>query len=131
MKGIDLKVYGTAPSGALLVSADEVNVGVQSLIDENAQLQQRANELEAQVELLRSAALNAISFMAGGEAKAQLRDAYDATPAQCLAEIKAEAAASAVRSSLRTFGNADLSEDEIKRLANEYANTIHKQKGGE
>ena len=46
MKGIDLKVYGTAPNGALLVSADEVNTGVQSLIDENNQLKQRNAELE-------------------------------------------------------------------------------------
>ena len=45
----------------------------------------------SQVEVLRKAALNAISLMSGGEAKAQLRDAYDATPQQCLAEIKVEA----------------------------------------
>lgn len=45
----------------------------------------------SQVEVLRKAALNAISLMPGGESKAQLRDAYDATPSQCLTEIKAEA----------------------------------------
>ena len=47
--------------------------------------------LKAQVNYLREAALDAISFMVGGEAKAKLRDAYDATPEQCLAEVKAKA----------------------------------------
>lgn len=40
--------------------------------------------------------INAISFMSGGETKAQLRDAYDATPQQHLAELKAEAAKAAI-----------------------------------
>lgn len=47
--------------------------------------------LKAQVNCLRKAALDAISYMAGGEAKANLRDAYDATPEQCLSEVKAKA----------------------------------------
>lgn len=48
-------------------------------------------QLKAQVNCLREAALDAISFMVGGEAKAKLRDAYDATPEQCLAKVKAKA----------------------------------------
>lgn len=59
-----------------------------------ATLQKRLKEVEqlkAQVNCLRDAALDAISFMVGGEAKAKLRDAYDATPEQCLAEVKAKA----------------------------------------
>lgn len=51
--------------------------------------QEQINQLKAQVNCLRKAALDAISYMTGGEAKANLRDAYDATPEQCLAEVKA------------------------------------------
>ena len=53
--------------------------------------QEQIDALKAQVNYLRKAALDAISFMVGGEAKANLRDAYDATPEQCLAEVKAKA----------------------------------------
>lgn len=52
--------------------------------------QEQIDALKAQVNCLRKAALDAISYMTGGEAKANLRDAYDATPAQCLAEVKAK-----------------------------------------
>jgi hypothetical protein len=48
-------------------------------------------ELAAQVEVLRIAALNAVQSMSGGKAKADLRDTYDATPAACLAQVKADA----------------------------------------
>ena len=54
-------------------------------------LERENAELKAQVEQLRLAALKAISFMSGGEAKADLRDAYDSAPDQCLAEVKAQA----------------------------------------
>jgi len=47
-------------------------------------------ELQAKVEVLRIAALNAVQSMSGGKAKADLRDTYDATPAACLAQVKAE-----------------------------------------
>ena len=53
--------------------------------------QEQINALKAQVNCLRKAALDAISYMTGGEAKANLRDAYDATPEQCLAKVKAKA----------------------------------------
>lgn len=69
--------------------------------EEILQLKQRNAELAAQVEQLRLAALNAISFMAGGEAKAQLRDAYDAAPTQCLAEHDREVAARAVSEAMK------------------------------
>lgn len=59
--------------------------------------------LKAQVNCLRKAALDAISYMTGGEAKASLRDAYDATPEQCLAEVKA-GAIRAMQKELETFG---------------------------
>lgn len=55
-------------------------------------------ELKAQVNCLRKAALDAINYMTGGEAKANLRDAYDATPEQCLAEVKAKAIEDAANS---------------------------------
>ena len=48
---IDLKVYGTAPSGALLVSADEVNTAVQGLIDEIAKLRQVADASPKEADL--------------------------------------------------------------------------------
>jgi len=57
-----------------------------ALADYIAAVEAERDALAAQVEQLRLAALNAISFMSGGDAKAALRDAYDATPAQCLAE---------------------------------------------
>ncbi|MFM7810845.1 MAG: hypothetical protein ACKO7M_03685, partial [Acinetobacter junii] len=69
------------------------------------------DQLQAQIEVLRSAALNAISVMPGGQAKADLRDAYDATPDQCLAfhdaEIKAQAVIDAIdahKNRVMTFG---------------------------
>ena len=60
--------------------------------------QEQIEQLKAQVNCLRKAALDAISFMTGGEAKANLRDAYDATPEQCLAEVKAKAIEDAANS---------------------------------
>ena len=54
-------------------------------------LEQERDALAAHVEQLRIAALNAVQLMSGGKAKADLRDAYDATSAQHLAEIKAQA----------------------------------------
>ena len=138
MKSIDLKVYGAAPNGELLVGANEVHSGVQSIIDENTQLKQRNAELAAQIELLREAVKGVKRIKDNAALKTsyaawrKLNEALEATPAQCLAEVKAQASASAIRSALRTFGNADLSEDEIKRLANEYANQIRQQaKAGE
>jgi hypothetical protein len=62
------------------------NFGGESMTD-----QEQIDALKAQVNCLRKAALDAISYMTGGEAKANLRDAYDATPEQCLAEVKAKA----------------------------------------
>lgn len=56
------------------------------------QLQAERDALAAHVERLRIAALNAISFMSGGQYKAELRDAYDETPQQSLAEHDAEVA---------------------------------------
>ena len=53
--------------------------------------QEQIDALKAQVNCLREAALDAIFSMVGGEAKAKLRDAYDAIPEQCLAEVKAKA----------------------------------------
>ena len=53
--------------------------------------QEQIDTLKAQVNCLREAALDAIFSMVGGEVKAKLRDAYDATPEQCLAEVKAKA----------------------------------------
>lgn len=57
---------------------------------------EQIDALKAQVNCLRKAALDAISYMTGGEAKANLRDAYDMTPEQCLAEVKAKAIEDAV-----------------------------------
>lgn len=53
--------------------------------------QEQIDKLKAQVNCLRDAALDAISFMPGGEAKAKLRDAYDATQEQCLSDVKVKA----------------------------------------
>lgn len=55
------------------------------------ELEEKNAALAAQVEALRSAALDAISFMPGGEAKAALRDAYDAIPQHHLRQVRADA----------------------------------------
>lgn len=59
--------------------------------DSVAKLLAERDALAAQLDVLRTAALNAISFMSGGTAKAKLRDAYDATPQQCLRDVQASA----------------------------------------
>ena len=89
-------------------------------------------ELKVQVEQLRLAALNAISFMAGGEAKAKLRDAYDATPAQCLAEHDREVAARAAKAGF-VAGFTYCYEQDCEPLAGlaESANYANKIKSGE
>ena len=48
--------------------------------------EQEIAQLKANNNRLRLAALNAISFMSGGDAKAELRDAYDETPEESLIE---------------------------------------------
>ena len=89
-------------------------------------------ELSAQVEVLRVAALNAISFMSGGQAKAKLRDAYDATPAQCLAardaEIKAQAGRDGFIAGYFHCRNEGFQfEDELENSADAYANQLRQQ----
>lgn len=64
---------------------------VEALSDMVEILKAERDVLAAQLDVLRTAALNAISFMSGGTAKAELRDAYDATPQQCLRDVQAEA----------------------------------------
>lgn len=58
--------------------------------DQIRELQAEVERLKSYCDRLRTAALNAISMMPGGNAKADLRDAYDETPAQCLAAHDAE-----------------------------------------
>ena len=70
---------------------DEFMRNAEKLESERDAALAREAELVAQVEVLRIAALNAIQRMSGGEAKADLRDAYDATPTQHLRDIQAEA----------------------------------------
>lgn len=125
MKGIDLKVYGTAPNGALLVSADEVNTGVQSLIDENNQLKQRNAELEAQVELLQDFLAQAKKF----NPEITVPEFLMRT-GQCLAEVKAQA----VEDALSAVEHYALVPDTTLVCINalrKYANTICNRKGGE
>lgn len=54
------------------------------------QLEQENEQLMANNNRLRLAALDAIHFMPGGDAKAELCDAYDETPEQSLNEHYAE-----------------------------------------
>lgn len=132
MKGIDLKVYGTAPSGALLVSADEVNSGIQSLIDENANLKQRNAELEAKVHRL--------LYFAQGIAEGKSADAslygvmafswfnqaeylIKTIPAQCLAEHDREVTARAVDECV-SIAHSKFSCTGITSALSEYANKI-------
>lgn len=82
------KVY-TDANGSSLIAIE--GKGEYLPVEEFLQIQRENAELKARVEQLRLAALNAISFMSGGQAKADLRDAYDSAPSQCLAEIKAQA----------------------------------------
>lgn len=63
----------------------------QDIPDDCHEIKAERDALAAQVDLLRLAVLSAVQKISGGQTKADLRDAYDATPEQCLAEIKAEA----------------------------------------
>jgi hypothetical protein len=58
--------------------------------DARKEAEQERDQLKAQVERLRLAALKAIQHMPGGVNKADLRDAYDETPEQSLALHNAE-----------------------------------------
>ena len=60
------------------------------------ELERERNELAAQVDSLRSAILNAIQFIPGGNVKANLRDAYDETPPAALAALKVQCQADGV-----------------------------------
>ena len=95
--------------------------------ERDAALAQNA-ELVAQVEVLRIAALNAIQQMSGGEAKADLRDAYDATPTQCLRDIQAEAGrAGFVAGANWLYASqleTDVIEDDKVDAANRYAERV-------
>lgn len=71
--------------------ANKLNHEMKQVYDMFDAVKVERDQLKAQVNCLRKAALDAISYMTGGEAKANLRDAYDATPEQCLAEVKAKA----------------------------------------
>lgn len=107
------------------VSAEELNDYLDNVEKEIIQLKKERDELKAQVEQLRLAALRAISFMPGGEAKATLRDAYDATPAQCLAARDAEIVRVAFIAAINATGQGyngeiGLSDDEIVDLAELY-----------
>lgn len=95
-------------------SADQIKTQLAELERQNA-------ELVAQVEALRIAALNAIQQMSGGEAKADLRDAYDATPAQCLRDIQAEAGRASYQACLQNIG---YHEPEWQDDANAYAERV-------
>ena len=130
-----------------LVSAlderDALAAQVEQLRERFGQYAMENTALSCMVNDLRSAALNAISFMSGGNAKAALRDAYDATAEQCLAEIKAKAVADAVNAHPETIAYIQhygqtrskgdhydiwLSSSDLIR----YANQLHKAaKGGE
>jgi hypothetical protein len=75
----------------LVSERDYFKNGMAELQDIIDKMQPERDVLAAQVQVLRIAALNAIQAMSGGDAKADLRDAYDATPAACLAQVKADA----------------------------------------
>jgi hypothetical protein len=85
---------------------------------------ERLDELMAQVAVLRIAALNAVQTMSGGKVKADLRDAYDATPEQCLREIQAKAVIAAANACNKYSGDFCAHHDLMK-----YANRI--RQGGE
>jgi len=86
------------------------------------------SELLAQVELLRIAALNAVQSMSGGKAKADLRDAYDTTPAACLARVRADAVSEFIQF-MYSSSDCQLCEKSLN-TASEYAERI-KQGGTE
>ena len=75
-----------------------------------------------QIEVLRIAALNAVQQMSCGEAKADLRDAYDATPAQCLRFVQANAVmqAAAYLESIQSTSKSDY------ELLEDFANSIRR-----
>lgn len=97
-----------------------------------AELEQREAELAATVERLRIAALNAISIMPSGQAKADLRDAFDDTPEQNLSAVKRDAYRQGFHDGLWRSNN-DFNGDEFLQpevdveadfAANEYAERV-------
>ncbi len=62
-----------------------------ALVNKNQQLQTKITESEARVGRLEKAALISIHALSGGDAKAEVRDIYDETPAQSLQHIEAAA----------------------------------------
>jgi seryl-tRNA synthetase len=125
------------------VGAEELNDYMDSLEKEIIQLEQENRELKAQVEQLRDAgndvyaelqqwALQSSHKETDAVFKAW-RKAREATPAQCLAEIKAQAGRDAVVSALRLYGEPSMTVSEIDSLADRYANQLRHQvnKAGE
>ena len=103
----------------------------QALADRNKELEQVkrvANELSAQNKALCSAIEDVLY---GGEQVGSLAELLTDTPAQCLAEIKAQAAKDAISSALRLYGEPTMSVIEIDNLSDKYANQLLQQaKGG-
>ena len=93
-----------------------------------AEAAERLEELAAQVEMLRIAALNAVQTMSGGKVKADLRDAYDAAPTQCLREIQAIHFEKGFIQGVRFIGTGFVSESDYEE-AKAYGDRI--RNGGE
>jgi len=105
-------------------------IEAEKLINE---LEHKNAELAAQVEQLRDAMQDLMAFQVK-HLDVWHNPPYDrcsalmkTTPAQCLAEIKAQAGRDAVVSALRLYGEPSMTVSEIDQLADRYANQLLQQ----
>jgi hypothetical protein len=76
---------------------DQILAQIRSAADLLSELKEKHDALAAHVERYKKAALDAIPMLSGGDVKANLRDVYDETPQQSLAERDAEIAKKAFK----------------------------------
>ena len=85
--------------------------------------------LRARVAQLETAALSAVQLMPGGQAKAALRDAYDAEESAeaWLLRKQAEAVVPAIMVTAQEFGRPDIVYSAMRMFAEDYAQRLHTQ----
>ena len=115
------------------VSAEELNDYLDNLEKENRELKAQVEHLREQLEYMAQQHRCGCGHPACNRCYDDKQNAIvlEATPAQCLAEIKAQAGRDAVVSALRLYGEPSMTVSEIVSLADKYANKLRQQAKGE
>ena len=101
----------------------ELEQAKQALADRTSELERVkrvANELAAQVEQLHESFNKATTWE-------DVRDAFKKTPAQCLAEVRANAAGGAIIAFGAALGSIGITYTQTRFFAEDYANQIRQQ----